>query len=273
MAYLIKPEKPRMKRVKKVVKETESFTTIFFDDEGCKRAKPGQFVMVWLPSVGEVPMSLSNIDVNGLCSITVKPVGPTTTRLCEIKENELIGIRGPYGKGFTLASGRVLLVGGGVGVAALLPLAQHLVKNDSLVTFIIAAKSSKELIEPTHIKELLCPPHYLLIATEDGSRGVKGLATDLLARVLEQEEYSMVYTCGPEKMMRKVFETAERRRIKIQASLERYIKCGLGICGSCCVGKYLLCKDGPVFKSEQLKEVLDEFGKKKRDGSGRFIEL
>jgi dihydroorotate dehydrogenase electron transfer subunit len=83
----------------------------------------------------------------------------------------------------------------------------------------------------------------------------------------------MIYTCGPEKMMRKVFDQAEKRGIPFEASLERLMRCAIGLCGSCVIGKYRVCRDGPVFNAKQIRELKKEFGVSKRDFNGKRISL
>jgi dihydroorotate dehydrogenase electron transfer subunit len=110
-------------------------------------------------------------------------------------------------------------------------------------------------------------------ATEDGSYGIKCLATKPLESLLAKEKFDMIYTCGPEPMMVKTFVLAEKRGIALEASLERLMRCAIGLCGSCVVGKYRVCRDGPVFTSNQLREVKKEFGISKRDFYGKRIPL
>ncbi len=124
------------------------------------------------------------------------------------------------------------------------------------------------------IKRILHGEKTQLIATtEDGSYGTKGLATKPLQRLLERERFDMIYTCGPEQMMRKVFDLAEKYGVALEASLERLMRCAIGLCGSCVIGRYRVCKDGPVFTAEQLRDVESEFGISKRDFNGRKISL
>jgi dihydroorotate dehydrogenase electron transfer subunit len=113
--------------------------------------------------------------------------------------------------------------------------------------------------------------HKVIISTEDGSYGIKGNATDAMSLIIMQEKFDMVYTCGPELMMRKVFDIGSAKALPIQASLERYMKCGIGICASCCIGDRLVCKDGTVFNEKQLC-AMTEFGKMYRDKSGRRFQ-
>lgn len=112
-----------------------------------------------------------------------------------------------------------------------------------------------------------------MATTEDGSYGVHGLATTPLERLLAEENFDMIYTCGPERMMRRVFDLAERYRIALEASLERLIRCAIGLCGSCVIGRYRVCRDGPVFTVAQLREVMHEFGFSKLDFTGEKVPV
>ncbi|HYY71330.1 MAG TPA: hypothetical protein VE595_02865, partial [Nitrososphaeraceae archaeon] len=108
----------------------------------------------------------------------------------------------------------------------------------------------------------------LIVTTEDGSYGIKGMVTDALKSIMKKEKFDIIYTCGPELMMKNIYELSVIHSIPIQASLERYMKCGIGICASCCINDKLVCKDGTVFTENQLSIML-EFGKIYRDKSGR----
>lgn len=257
-------------RIQEIGEENPTVKTFVFQDKHCSEAKPGQFVMVWVPGIDEVPMSLSSINSDGLSSITVAEVGEATRVLHERKVGDLLGIRGPYGNGFTLASGQVMIVGGGTGLTPLVPLVESLLKLSAQISFLMGAKTRDELFFLEKIRKAVSK---VSVTTEDGSHGLKGLVTDLAEQILEKEEFDMIYACGPEKMMFKMFLLAERYNTPFQASLERYIRCGIGICGSCCLGEYRICKDGPVLSSKQLRKVKNEFGLFKREANGRKISL
>lgn len=264
----------RVTTVRKILSESETIRTILIEDKQCSKAAPGQFAMLWVPGVGESPMSLSIMDKQSLCGFTVKPLGPTSNALCSLREGDRVGIRGPYGNSFTPVYGSSLLIGGGTGLAPLIPLSQMLIERGGHITLILAAKTRTELLFLTEAEHLLQPPrHQLIVATDDGSYGFEGFASDCAADLLKRERYNMIYTCGPEKMMRKIFDLAETKAIPVQASLERYMKCGFGLCGSCAIGPYLVCADGPIFNSKQLREVSKEFGALRRDSSGRPIPV
>jgi dihydroorotate dehydrogenase electron transfer subunit len=215
--------------------------------------KPGMFVILWLPDNDFLPMSISG-KKEDLLEITVKKVGEGTSRLFEMNEGDSIGIRGPFGNSFKYEDlENILVVGGGMGIAALTTLVEKLTKNKTNLQVAIGAKDEDSLIFAERLLGLI--PNTMC-TTEDGSIGKKCLITDPVEELINNESFDMIFTCGPEIMMKKVLELAETKKIKIQASLERKMKCGIGLCGSCCLGEnnYItVCKDGPVFNSEQLK--------------------
>ncbi|MDH7478200.1 MAG: dihydroorotate dehydrogenase electron transfer subunit, partial [Candidatus Bathyarchaeota archaeon] len=161
---------------------------------------------------------------------------------------------------------------GGTGIAPLYFLAKKLAPKASKLTMVIGAKTRQELLFMEKLKKF-CGEEHLLATTDDGSYGFKGLASELSESILAKEKYDAIYACGPEQMIRKAFETAEKAGIGIEVSLERLIRCAIGLCGSCVIGKYRVCKDGPVFNDNQLREVKSELGISKRDFDGKRIPL
>jgi len=165
------------------------------------------------------------------------------------------------------------MIGGGTGAVSLLALLRSLAPKGVECNFILGANTSRELLFSAEIQRLCEQTGGLFRATtDDGSAGTRGLATDEAARLLRAEAFDCVYTCGPEPMMKKIMDLAGQAHLQAQAGLERIFKCGSGICGSCCIGPYLVCKDGPVFSSEVLKG-LPEFGTSTRDATGRRVPL
>jgi len=255
--------------IQKIVRENPSVKTFVFRDELCGKGTPGQFVMVWIPGVDEVPMSLSTIEKNR-CSITVAKVGEATKALHKMKEGDLIGLRGPFGKGFSLVKGEVLIVGGGTGLSPLAVLAEKLSKIGTHATFLLGAKTKSELLFLDRVSKVSA---NVLAATDDGSFGLKGLVTKHAEKTLAENRFNMVYACGPEPMMVKMLSLTKKYNMHLQVSLERLMRCAVGLCGSCVIGVYRVCRDGPVFTDKQLEEVKEEFGKFKRDFDGRKIAV
>jgi dihydroorotate dehydrogenase electron transfer subunit len=234
--------------------ETPSVKTFFFDRTFA--FEPGQFVMVWVPGVDEVPMALSSPN-----SVTVQKAGDATGAMFDLRVGMGLGIRGPYGKGFTRGE-KMLAIGGGVGAAPLLPLA----RSDCVMTLLLGARTEKELLFVDQLDEST----DVIIATDDGSLGQHGYVTDLFKEI-NPAVYDRIAVCGPEPMMRAVLAAVDTIGFaaKTEFSLHRYMKCGVGICGSCCIDHEGLrvCRDGPVFSGEQIKK--SEFGHYTRDASGR----
>ncbi len=245
--------------VEEVKRENKNAITLTL--EGTLGALPGQFVMLWLPGIGEKPMSLGN---NSPPQLTICAVGPFTKKAVELKKGSTVWYRGPYGNGFRLEGEKILLVGGGSGITPLRFLSRQAQRKGMDVTFIMGAKSKEMLLQK--------PMCRSVVATEDGSEGMKGFATDALESILKEEDFSHIYSCGPELMMKKVLDISNKKNIPCQLSLERFMMCGTGLCGSCAMGQYLVCKDGPVFTGKQLSEV-GEFGNSKRDSQGRKVEI
>ena len=272
LAYRIATNQLRTTRILSAKTESPTVKTFTFKDKVCARAKPGQFLMLWIPSVDEVPLSILDANEDGAVSVAVKKVGEATKALHNRKTGEIIGIRGPFGNSFTLKEGKILMAGGGTGTAPLLFLSRKLASKAAKLVFVIGAKTKKELLFIDKLEEA-CGKDNLIAATEDGSYGIKCLATTPLESLLAKEKFDMIYTCGPEQMMRKVLDLAEKYDIALEACLERLMRCAIGLCGSCVVGKYRVCKDGPVFTSSQLKEAKSEFGVSKRDFDGKRISL
>jgi len=239
--------------IKEIVEETPSIRTFVFDREIA--ARPGQFVMVWVPGVDEIPMALSSPS-----SITVLKVGDATAALFAMHEGDLIGVRGPYGNGFTV-SGRTLAIGGGVGASPLLPL----ITAGQVETFLLGARTASELLFADRIRESAT----LMVATDDGTAGHHGFVTQLMSRV-DLADFDHICVCGPEVMMAAVLAVLDREGCaeRGQFSLHRYMKCGVGLCGSCCTDPHGLrvCRDGPVFTGDIL--LGSEFGHYARDASG-----
>jgi dihydroorotate dehydrogenase electron transfer subunit len=261
----------RTTRILSVKTENPTTKTFTLKDRLCAKAKPGQFLMLWIPRVDEIPLSIMNAEDNQV-SVTVKAVGEATRALHKLKSGEIVGLRGPFGNSFTENHGRILMVGGGTGTAPLLFLAKKLSAKAKRLALVIGAKTKSELLFLTQF-DALCTEQNTIAATEDGSYGLKCLATEPIEKLLNKEKFDMVYACGPEPMIREAFDLAEKRGIAMEASLERLMHCGIGLCGSCVIGKYRVCKDGPVFNAAQLSEVKDELGISKLGFDGNRIPL
>ncbi|MDN7025738.1 dihydroorotate dehydrogenase electron transfer subunit [Methanoculleus sp. FWC-SCC1] len=250
----MREQMPMGARITRITEESPSIRTFTFDL--AIPFTPGQFVMVWVPGVDEVPMALSAEN-----AITVQRVGEATAALFNLAVGDQIGIRGPFGNGFAV-TGRTLAVGGGVGVAPLYPLAAA----GSVEIFLLGARTAADLLFADRLGEACT----LVTATDDGSAGHHGFVTHLLERV-DPVDFDHICVCGPEGMMRAVLSILDREGCaeRGQFALHRYMKCGIGICGSCCIDPdgLRVCRDGPVFTGDRL--LASELGRYTRDASGR----
>ena len=253
--------------IEKVVDETPTVRTLYFSDDVMSNVLPGQFAMVWIPGINELPMSVMISNESGKAAFTVRKHGLASTGLFNIKTGEKIGVRGPYGNAVDIKQGKLLLVGGGTGLVPMMRLLTHVKPTDD-VTVLIGAKSKDEVFFENLANELLKNnSHNVIVCTDDGSYGEKGFVTDVVEKLVAESNFDGVYTCGPEKMMYKTVQSAHSRGIFVQASLERMMKCGVGICGSCCVGEDLACKDGTIFDGNHLSQN-KEFGYTHRNKAG-----
>jgi len=263
----------RTKPIVRIDAESPTVKTFIFKDKQCARAKPGQFLMLWIPSVDEVPLSIMDAKEDGTVAVSVKAVGEATRVLHQKRTGETIGVRGPFGNSFMMRGHKILVVGGGTGIAPLLFLTRNLASKAVNTTFMLGAQTKGELLFRSELQKLEKKKVRLLTSTEDGSSGLMGLCTEPVEQMLIEEKFDMIYACGPEQMILKVFELAENHKVNMQASLERLMRCAVGLCGSCVIGKYRVCADGPVFTSRQLREVKHEFGLSKRDRYGKRVPL
>jgi dihydroorotate dehydrogenase electron transfer subunit len=245
-----------------------------FDDYLSYKARPGQFLMVWIPRKEEIPLSVMISDSVGEAAITIRRNGLASTSLFNLKEGETIGIRGPYGNSFSTEPPfrNRILIGGGTGLVPLIRLLNHTRDSDVFSTVIVGARSSRDLFFIDLISCIMKDKkHKLLISTEDGSIGFKGYPTELLNYIIDKDpKIDIIYTCGPELMMKGVYDRIYNTPIQLEASLERYMKCGIGICSSCSIDDKLVCIDGTIFNKCQLSK-LSEFGHLYRNKSGILV--
>lgn len=263
--WINKLDKPLMLPIIRRQKENTNVDTFFFKHS--LNSQAGQFVMMWIPGVDEKPFSIA-YDTGNELGLAVAKVGPFTEQLFKLKEGDKVGIRGPYGKGFWKEDGakRVIMVGGGYGVAPLANIAEELKQDGVEIHFVNGARSKDLLLFQDRLNSLEAK---IYATTNDGSYGTKGLVTDPLKEILDKEKIDLVYTCGPEQMEKAVFDICEASKVDCQISVERYMKCGMGVCGACAVDGTgePMCIKGPVVNSETAREIT-EFGKYHRSGSG-----
>jgi len=247
--------------------EAKDIRTFVF--KGTLNAQPGQFCMLWVPGYDEKPFSMAR-DSGGEIWLTICKVGAMTTQLFTYKKGDKVGIRGPFGHGFsTVKKKRVVLVGGGYGTAPLHFTGTRHKEEGSEVTMIIGARSADLLIWEKFCKK---SGFCTLIATNDGSRGIKGFTTHVLEDLMAKEKIDLVQTCGPEKMMKAIAEMCMKKGISCEVSIERYMKCGFGVCGQCVTESgEKMCQVGPVVSAEKALSYPD-FGLYHRGSEGQKIQ-
>ncbi len=221
---------------------------------------PGQFGNILADHSQSVfvrrPFSIYSVDyINNTISFLIKVIGEGTRSLAQSPVNSNLSVIFPLGTGFTIPASdeKILLVGGGSGLASLMSLAQVLSRNSNDVTILLGARSVNGLVELNHFSQF----GALFTTTEDGSHGVKGYVTDHPVIKDNPEQFSRIYSCGPEAMMKAVASKARMKSIECEVSLENTMGCGFGVC-LCCVtetinGHKCVCTEGPVFNINQLK--------------------
>ena len=266
-------DKRRIVQIEEIISETPTVKTLVFKDRLSSFAKPGQFLMIWIPRIEEIPMSVMINSKEGYAAVTIRKFGVGSSALFDRKKGDLIGLRGPYGNRFILRKKyrKILIIGGGTGLVPLLRLVSFASKEKVRSTIVMGAKTKAEVFFEKITKNIIRGNNCsLLVCTDDGSYGIKGTTVTLMSKLVRDESFDCVYTCGPELMMKAVLDISNQNSIPVQASLERYMKCGIGICGSCCLDSSLVCQDGTVFDGRQLSKMLD-FGFSYRDKDGQKI--
>jgi len=224
-------------------------------------AQPGQFVMVRV-SDGIDPLLRRPFSIHRMLSadsgefeVLFRVVGAGTRLLARTHVGDQVEALAPLGRGFHLAEGRPLLVGGGVGVAPLLFLAEALLKAGNTPKLLLGGRADRDILCHDDFACLAVP---FALATEDGSLGEPGLVTRLLERELQQGAGgTSVYACGPSPMLAAVAQLCREAGVPCQVSLEAYMACGVGACLGCVVPgtreTYLrVCKEGPVFDADEI---------------------
>lgn len=260
--------RPRAARIVAFEALSERHFGLQVEDDPLSHARPGQFAMLWVPGVDEVPMGISATDTDARTAwFLVDRVGDCTTAMGRLRVGDRIGVRGPYGRAFDLpANSRLLLVGGGTGTAPLLKTVQAAQAVGSTADVILGAREHRLLVWEERFRATAAGTYP---CTDDGSHGFHGFTTQQMEALLKGgASYDAVLTCGPEKMMHKVAGIAARYGIPCQVSVERYMKCGIGVCGSCVMGEGIrACVEGPCFPTPELEDVAD-FGHHHRGPDG-----
>ena len=230
---------PTVCRIVEKHRETRRSTTFVLERR--LKAQPGQFVMVWLPDLDEKPFSLVDDDP---VTLSVARVGEFTDAMHELGPGGRVWLRGPLGRGFSQPTGRTLLVGGGYGAAPLLFLARRAREAEQEVWVALGAARASDLLFVEEFQSLGC---RVEVSTDDGSGGRQGLVSEVAEALLENGNVRNVAACGPGPLLDAVADLGRRWDVPTEVSREAYMRCGLGVCGSCAHEGRLVCKEGPVF--------------------------
>jgi len=267
---------PQSYRVQEVSKETsDTFTLKLAPEEGSNGSsfRPGQFSMLWVFGVGELPISISGDPAkNDQLIYTVRSVGQATNSLVSQSVGSGIGVRGPFGTGWPVEAARgrdVIIVAGGIGLAPLRPaIYEVLHRRDEYGRLVIlyGARSPRDLL---YRKELAAWARHrdtqVLVTVDYGGvswRGHVGVVTTLFKYARLKPTQSVAMLCGPEIMMRFVTRELEAHglvRPDIYLSMERNMKCAVGFCGHCQYGPHFICKDGPVFPYDRIRPLMEKY--------------
>ncbi len=260
--------------VQRVCRETRDTFTIELapsTEESIGAFEPGQFNMLYSFGIGEVPVSISGDPAESGCLVhTIRAVGPVTQALCDVTRGDTLGVRGPFGTAWPVSGavgGDALIVAGGLGLAPLRPALYGLLRNRSAygrIALIYGARSPEDLLYRREIERWRSHLDLQIEVTVDGGRGEwrghVGVVTTLIGRLVFDPARTTALVCGPEVMMRfTVLELLKQglSEDRVFLSLERNMKCGMGLCGHCQLGPFLVCRDGPILTHSALRRWMD----------------
>jgi NAD(P)H-flavin reductase len=269
----VHPMVPEPWRVRRVRRETQDTFTLELEPAGPRnefRFLPGQFNMLYLFGVGEVPISVSG-DSNDAKNLvhTIRAVGPVTRAMRKVKRGDTLGVRGPFGSPWpvTEASGRdLLIVAGGLGLAPLRPVVYEVLanrNNHARVALIYGTRTPADVLYNNEMKRWEKRSDIQVHLTVDRAKGPwpgdVGVVTSLISKVEIDSRKAIAMICGPELMMRFTVQELQKRGFDLEniyISMERNMKCAVGFCGHCQFGPTFICKDGPVFPYSDVQQLL-----------------
>ncbi len=269
------PMTPRPFRVRRITREIHD--TVTLDVEPAEKIgefpfAAGQFNMLYLFGLGEVPISISSDPADPrVLAHTVRAVGPVTNALCRLKRGQVLGVRGPFGSCWPLreaVGGDIVIVAGGIGLAPLRPVLYHLLAHRDQygrIALLYGARTPVDLLYERDLARWRGRFDVQIEATVDAAgaqdawRGHVGVVTTLIPRAEFDPAETTALVCGPEVMMRFTIADLQKRGLppdRIYLSMERNMKCAIGLCGHCQFGPTFVCKDGPVFRYDRIARLL-----------------
>jgi len=264
------PRRYRVRRVRREAQETFTLELEPADHEGSFPFAPGQFSMLYVFGVGEVPISISGDPHRPETLIhTVRAVGPVTKALSRLSRGETLGVRGPFGSHWPVEEARghdVVLVAGGLGLAPLRPVLYELLPNRERygrIVLLYGARTPQELLYTRELEHWRGRFDLEVGITVDsapgGWRGNVGVVTALIPRASFDPLHTVAMVCGPEVMIRFTVLELQKRGVgpdRLFISMERNMQCAVGFCGHCQFGPTFICKDGPVFRYDRVQPFI-----------------
>jgi NAD(P)H-flavin reductase len=273
VAAPVHPMVPEPWRVRRVRRETQETFTLELEPAGARNEfhfVAGQFNMLYLFGMGEVPISVSG-DSNDTQKLvhTVRAVGPVTRAMRAVKRGDTLGVRGPFGSHWpvTEASGKdLLIVAGGLGLAPLRPVIYEVLSkrhNYGQVALVYGTRTPADMLYSSEMKGWQKRSDMQVHVTVDHASapwsGNVGVVTSLISKVKINSRNAIAMVCGPEIMMRFTLQELQKRGFdleRIYISMERNMKCAVGFCGHCQFGPTFICKDGPIFPYSRIQNLL-----------------
>jgi NAD(P)H-flavin reductase len=264
------PMEPEPFKVRQVTKETGDTFTLTLVPVAGPRARPfapGQFNMLYVFGVGEVPISISGDPAKPEILVhTIRAVGATTRALQKLQKGDWVGVRGPFGSAWPVdqAHGHdVILIAGGIGLAPIRPALYHVLLHRALygrVVVLYGARTPRDMLYPKELREWRSRFDVVVDVTVDRAtmewQGSVGVVTKMVQRSPFDPQSAMAFICGPEVMIRYAAQALQQRgtpEAGIFVSMERNMKCAVGVCGHCQFGAWFVCKDGPVFRYDRIQ--------------------
>lgn len=267
------PMIPKQFVIRRVRRETEDTFTMELEPETSLDSftfLPGQFNMVYVYGVGEIPISISGDPSESRCLVhTTRAVGAVTKAMDKLKRGDSVGIRGPYGVAWPMEAARgkdIVIVAGGIGLAPLRPSIYTILRERDQygkVVLLYGTRTPSDILFRTELERWRARFDLDVYVSVDramsGWKGSVGVVTTLISKSPFDPHNALSMICGPEVMIRFTAMELIKRGVdsnQIYVSMERNMKCGIGLCGHCQFGQYFVCKDGPVFRYTEIKDLL-----------------
>lgn len=268
--FMVKTQDPMIPislRVERIHRDTkDTFTLELGTDGGFSPFRPGQFNMIYLFGVGEVPISICGDPGQSKTLVhTTRVVGTVTKAMGQLKVKDEVGVRGPFGSSWPLeeAKGKdVVLVAGGIGLAPLRPALLAILRNRKdygRVVLLYGARTPFDILYRRDLQKWRSKIDVIVTVDHSAGKwiGNVGVVTTLIPRAPFIPSHTVAMLCGPEIMMQLTISELEKRGVlkeRIYISMERNMKCAVGFCGHCQIGPTFVCKDGPVFRYDRIEK-------------------